>query len=118
MIKQPPKELLEKFAKDYQTISGVKSDNIHSTPIYVCDNCKDENAEAFPYHVNDKTGKYWEHLCNECFEKLDCIVEDSDDFFADDYEPEICPHCGKELEDFSELGCGQCDRRHPSWGME
>lgn len=33
-----------------------------------------------------------------------------------DYEPECCQHCGKEFEDFSYIGCGRCDRRHPEWG--
>jgi len=27
-----------------------------------------------------------------------------------------CPHCGKEYEDFSDLGCGHCDARHPDFG--
>ena len=31
-------------------------------------------------------------------------------------EPECCPHCGKPLEDFSDLGCEYCDRRHPGFG--
>ena len=33
-----------------------------------------------------------------------------------DYEPDVCPHCGKEFEDFSDIGCGYCDRRSPEWG--
>jgi len=36
---------------------------------------------------------------------------------GEDYEPEVCPHCGKEYEDFSDIGCGHCDRRSPEWGM-
>lgn len=28
-------------------------------------------------------------------------------------EEECCDHCGKPLYDFSDLGCGYCDARHP-----
>lgn len=39
--------------------------------------------------------------------------------FADEEEPEsdFCHHCGKNIYDFSDLGCGKCDARHPDWGM-
>jgi hypothetical protein len=30
---------------------------------------------------------------------------------------ECCRHCGKEFEDFSDMGCGYCDSRHPEWGL-
>lgn len=36
---------------------------------------------------------------------------------ADIDTTEYCPHCGKALEDFSDLGCGHCDRRSPEWGI-
>lgn len=32
-------------------------------------------------------------------------------------EPDTCPHCGKEYEDFSDLGCERCDQRHPGYGV-
>lgn len=28
-----------------------------------------------------------------------------------------CPHCGKEYEDWSDLGCGRCDSRHHEYGV-
>lgn len=31
----------------------------------------------------------------------------------DDYEPEICQECGRELEDSSGPGCEHCERRNP-----
>lgn len=37
-----------------------------------------------------------------------------------DPEPDpsdFCPHCGKEYEDFSDLGCEYCDVRHPAYGV-
>jgi hypothetical protein len=51
--------------------------------------------------------------------------EDDEDFPEEEYgdpvgydEPEeSCPNCGKVLEDFSDLGCGQCDQRSPEWGI-
>lgn len=30
---------------------------------------------------------------------------------------EYCSHCGKDIEDFSDLGCEYCDRRHPYYGV-
>lgn len=36
----------------------------------------------------------------------------------DDEDPlDYCDHCGKAFEDFSDLGCGYCDRRSPEWGI-
>ena len=32
-------------------------------------------------------------------------------------EPECCPNCGKEYEDFSDMGCEKCDHRHPDFGV-
>ncbi len=37
------------------------------------------------------------------------------EYFDDDREKEACPHCGKEYEEFSDLGCEHCDRRHPGF---
>jgi hypothetical protein len=34
----------------------------------------------------------------------------------EDGEP-CCGHCGKPFEEFSDLGCGYCDRRSPDWGI-
>lgn len=35
----------------------------------------------------------------------------------DDEELDCCPHCGKEYQDFSDMGCGHCDQRSPDWGV-
>lgn len=41
----------------------------------------------------------------------------------DDYPPDhdsdirYCPMCGKEYEDFSDLGCEYCDVRYPGYGI-
>lgn len=61
-------------------------------------------------------------ICAECLEGVhahccgegcDCIcqVEEPDFDWIDDYEPEACPSCGKEYEDFSDYGCATCDTR-------
>lgn len=44
----------------------------------ICDRCHAEEKEAHPYGVTDGNGKYWHHLCYECF--LDVSAE----YFADD----------------------------------
>lgn len=36
---------------------------------------------------------------------------------ADVDTTERCPYCGKDFEDFSDLGCAYCDTRHPAHGV-
>lgn len=40
-----------------------------------------------------------------------CMRCDAANPFVDGPDPETCKYCGKELEDFSDLGCEYCDRR-------
>lgn len=47
--------------------------------------------------------------CPACEEYFDIIM-------GDEEEP-CCPHCGKPIYDFSDIGCGRCDRRSPEWGV-
>jgi hypothetical protein len=56
-------------------------------------------------------------FCSQCL-GCDCVcnIPEELDKWIDDYEPECCPHCGKEYEDFSDIGCGACDQRSPEWG--
>ena len=42
---------------------------------------------------------------------------DQSGFLDDEEEIECCPNCGKEYEDFSDMGCEKCDRRHPDYGV-
>lgn len=44
--------------------------SFHLVPIRICDRCLDERKEAFPYYVEDASGKRWDDLCNECFDAL------------------------------------------------
>ena len=51
------------------------------------------------------------YYCDACEKIAQAAVEAS---LGDDFDDEIerCPHCGKDLEDFSDLGCEYCDRRY------
>ena len=49
----------------------------------------------------------YEGLCMRC---------DAVNPFEEGPPRETCGHCGKELDDFSDLGCEHCDRRHPDFG--
>ena len=46
-----------------------------------------------------------------------CALHDPYAYASEDTEDECCPFCGKEYEDFSDMGCGFCDRRSPDWGL-
>lgn len=35
-----------------------------------------------------------------------------------DLVAECCHFCGKPLDEFGDLGCAHCDRRHPEFGMQ
>lgn len=40
-----------------------------STP-RICDRCKDESKEAFPYYVTGSDGVRYPDLCNDCFDEV------------------------------------------------
>ncbi len=58
----------------------------------ICDCCEDEAKEAFPYGVNDSDGKYWNHLCNECFDELGCSY-----VFEHEFPPRVCEYCSIKM---------------------
>jgi hypothetical protein len=78
---------------------------IHILQPIICDYCEDEEKEAFKYCATDASSKYWEGLCNDCFDLLGCKHEDLDDeddeLFLSEFNS-FCscrkgdPHCGKE----------------------
>ena len=49
---------------------------IHINVPIVCDHCRDDNKEAFPYDVYDAAGRHWRHLCNDCFDSLGCSYDE------------------------------------------
>lgn len=101
-------EIKPETIKDIEDVTKALGGKLKSITLNrVCDNCKDEAKEAYPYCVNDKDNKYWNHLCNECFDVLGCSY-----VFEPGFPPQVCEHCGKDIEDFSDLGCEFCDSRY------
>ena len=66
-------------------------------------------AGYLPPCKHDFVEVYEGFRCKKCNEWL------PDDYFGPDAEEPYCFHCGKVLEDFSDLGCGRCDARHPDF---
>lgn len=52
------------------------ANGLHVNQPIVCDHCEDDDKEAFPYGVRDANGKFWNHLCNDCFDALNCSYDD------------------------------------------
>lgn len=67
---------------------AVGANGIHINIPIICDHCKDTNKEAHPYHVHAANGRFWQHLCNECFDELGCSYQE-----PEPAEHESCPHC-------------------------
>lgn len=68
----------------------MSKNSIMITMVRVCEHCGDKRKEAFPYGVHDRDGKYWEILCNECFDVLGCAYPHDNDM--------VCPICGCGME--------------------
>lgn len=60
------------------------------TLVRICEHCKNMSRDAFPYGVHDRDGKYWEILCNDCFEALGCEFPHDMDM--------VCSVCGCGME--------------------
>lgn len=54
---------------------GASVTDMHITRPMICDHCQDDEKEAFPYYATDKNGREWEHLCNTCFDLLECELD-------------------------------------------
>lgn len=72
MRKEPSQELLE-FLQKVSEVQKVTS--FHILMPTICDCYKDAEKEAFPYHVEDAVGVFWNDLCNDCYEELGCQYE-------------------------------------------
>lgn len=71
----------------------------------ICDGCGCEiyiPPELDPDSEGEKVAPYY---CDEC----ERLAESAADIDTTEY----CSHCGKDIEDFSDLGCEHCDRRYP-----
>lgn len=40
----------------------------------ICDRCKDESKEAFPYYVVGSDGVRYPDLCNDCFDEVSPVT--------------------------------------------
>ena len=59
-----------------------------------------------------------DYTCSYCgYSNPDDSFIPDDWYEEDDRDPDTCPHCGKEYEDFSDMGCEYCDTRHPFYGI-
>lgn len=79
-------------------------------PTITCAGCGeiiDVPAELCP---DDQVETVEPYYCDACEDFVDYLLED-------DEPDECCPYCGKAYEDFSDMGCGYCDRRSPDWGV-
>lgn len=83
MFQEPSPETVAALHALAQTAGGTA---IHIVHTRICDHCQDASQEAFPYHVPDRDGTVWAHLCNDCFDSLGCSYPTDDQ--AD------CPCCG------------------------
>lgn len=82
MRAKPSKRLLAELAKVVENMDGTVT-GIHILTPYICDYCRNEDVEAFPYHVQDRQGQMWADLCNDCFEALGCAYEAADTAFEE-----------------------------------
>lgn len=96
MKEKLPEKLLKVFGEIAQSIGAS---GFHVNQPIICDHCRDERKEAFPYGVYDAVGKFWNDLCNDCFDELGCRYDWMDVDNADDKEAErvICPTCGANI---------------------
>lgn len=79
----------EKFIAAFGDIARkVGALSVHIARAWACDHCKDESKEAHPYGVDDRDGKYWDVLCDDCYEQLGCAYAS-----IPDYEDESCQEC-------------------------
>lgn len=74
MKKQPSPELVSAFAVIAEMLGGPHA-AFHITMPFVCDCCRDENKEAFPYDAYAPSGRHWDVLCNDCFDMLGCRID-------------------------------------------
>jgi len=64
--------------------------------------------ELAPEHAGGEINTLEPYYCDAC-ERIAELAADID-------TTEYCPHCEKDLDDWADLGCEYCDRRHPDYG--
>ncbi|MFN8493159.1 MAG: hypothetical protein U0350_36485 [Caldilineaceae bacterium] len=95
-------EMFDAIAKAAQVLTDGQATQLYVNQQRICDHCKSANREAFPYHVYDSNGEFWEDLCNQCFDELGCAYPDDGDPPDPDQitigEFPVCSVCGAPLE--------------------
>lgn len=78
MKKPIPDKTIEVIVKALADLHGATGErgSLHIIGVRICDHCRNEDEEAFPYGVTDAQGRYWQDLCNDCFDALGCIYPD------------------------------------------
>lgn len=74
-----------------------------------------ENKILHCTHRNGDCSSAWKEKYNGiACDLCGLFYPDNGNYFSGYDEPgsETCSHCGKELEDFSDLGCEYCDARY------
>jgi hypothetical protein len=87
-----------------------------------CSGCGEQiavPAELYPEPINGEIPLDEPYYCDACDREAENAVAASmgDDYDGLGWEESTCSHCGKDIYDWSDLGCGYCDRRHPDFGM-
>ncbi|MCP9495910.1 MAG: hypothetical protein MSG64_15785 [Pyrinomonadaceae bacterium MAG19_C2-C3] len=77
------------------------------------DNLAARSDEPCPDFNHEWKDEYYGTRCQKC----DLFFPDGCAPWDEPQELECCSHCGKDIYDFSDLGCGYCDRRNPEFGL-
>ena len=95
MKKEPSEKIVELMKILVEKAGGDPSKGVHINMPMICDNCKDEDKEAFPYHAYDESQNFYQHLCNQCYDELECekytCVCFHDDNRPSSHHAEHCP---------------------------
>jgi hypothetical protein len=71
------------------------------------------DTEVCAFDTHEWVEGYYGHDCQIC----GGFIPYGNEPWAEQPDPEACHYCGKEFEDFSDLGCEHCDARHPHYGV-
>ena len=74
--KEISQETLQTLSKIFEGLGIPPGSPFHIQQQRICDHCHDQIKEAFPYYAIDSDGRVWEHLCNDCFDLLECELDD------------------------------------------
>jgi hypothetical protein len=79
-----------------------------------CSGCGEQIAVPAEIYGGEELSE--PYYCDACDREGESAVAASMGDYYDD-GGEYCSHCGKDIYDWSDLGCEYCDRRHPAYGV-